>query len=286
MGLFYSTNSQGGYDSIDQVKKAFLNHYFPEAEPPTPPPPEEGFSERIAPYLGQYTSADSNFTTYEKIYGVFSPISASLEGDGSLVIAGVRYAEVEPGLLQEIGEPDNQRVYRPGPDGRLFLMGSEPLHMFRTPWYGGSILHLLLFASGTLLFLGSLIAWPIGFFTGRRKKCAQMSSPDLFLRVWRTGRRHSLACYGCRCCWESCPFLWTSCQKLEDPGSSMKPCHCWTPCCPFRYVLGALALVIVVFAVLAWVRRYWSRGGRIFYSVLALMALLLTWVLLYWNLLG
>ena len=52
------------------------------------------------------------------------------------------------------------------------------------------------------------------------------------------------------------------------------------------YVLAGLALAILVFAVLAWLRRYWSLGGRIFYSLLAVMALLLTWVLLYWNLLG
>jgi len=51
------------------------------------------------------------------------------------------------------------------------------------------------------------------------------------------------------------------------------------------YVLGALALAMLVFTVLAWVRRYWSLSGRIFYTLLAIMALLLTWWLLYWNLL-
>jgi hypothetical protein len=36
--------------------------------------------------------------------------------------------------------------------------------------------------------------------------------------------------------------------------------------------------------VLAWVRRYWSLGGRIFYTLLALSAILLTWSLAYWHL--
>jgi hypothetical protein len=36
------------------------------------------------------------------------------------------------------------------------------------------------------------------------------------------------------------------------------------------YVLGGLVLAILVFALLAWVWRYWSLGGRIFYSLLAL----------------
>jgi hypothetical protein len=41
-------------------------------------------------------------------------------------------------------------------------------------------------------------------------------------------------------------------------------------------------IALLVFAVLAWVRHYWSLGGRIFYT---LLALLLTWALAYWNLL-
>jgi len=49
------------------------------------------------------------------------------------------------------------------------------------------------------------------------------------------------------------------------------------------YPLGGLALAVL--AVLAWVRRYWGLGGRIFYSLLALLAALLTWALIYWNLL-
>jgi hypothetical protein len=50
------------------------------------------------------------------------------------------------------------------------------------------------------------------------------------------------------------------------------------------YGLAGLALAILVFAVLAWVRSYWRLGGRIFYTLLALFALLLTWSLAYWNL--
>jgi hypothetical protein len=49
--------------------------------------------------------------------------------------------------------------------------------------------------------------------------------------------------------------------------------------------LGTGPLALLVSAVLAWVRRYWSLGGRIFYTLLAMLALLLTWSLMYWNLL-
>ena len=51
------------------------------------------------------------------------------------------------------------------------------------------------------------------------------------------------------------------------------------------YVLGLLALAILVFAVIAWVKHYWSLGGRVFYSLLAISALAISWSLVYWDLL-
>jgi CubicO group peptidase (beta-lactamase class C family) len=283
VGFFFSTNSQGGYDAVDVVKKAFLDHYYPVAEPPDLQS-AAGFAERIAPYLGQYTPADSNFTTYEKIYGVFSAINASLDGDGTLVILGARYAEVEPGLLQEIGEPANRLVYRPGPGGRLFLMGSKPLHMLRTPWYGTSMLHLVLFLSGTLLFLGALIAWPIGFFVRRRRQPPDSQPAPLPARL----AHWAAALFGLLWLLVLLGIMSLFMDVLPETGGPRiiyEPVPLMNTLLSICYVLGGLALAILVFAVLAWVRRYWSLGGRIFYTLLALMALLLTWALVYWNLL-
>jgi len=282
VGLFISTNSRGGYDAAEPMKNAFLNHYYPVAEPPDPQS-AAGFAERIAPYLGGYTAADSNFTTYEKIYGVFSPINASLDSDGKLVISGVRYAEVEPGLLQETGEPDNQWVYRTGPDGRLFLMGSEPLHMFRTPWYGSANLHLTLFLSGTLLFLGALIAWPIGFLRWRKKSPASQPTP-LPARL----ARWAAALFGLLWLVDLLGIMSIFVDILPETGGPRiiyEAVPLMNILLSLSYVLGGLALAILAFALLAWVRRYWSLGGRIFYTLLALLALLLTWALVYWNLL-
>jgi CubicO group peptidase (beta-lactamase class C family) len=286
VGLFFSTNSTGGLESVEAVKKAFLDHYYPVAELPDPQS-AAGFAERIAPYLGQYTSAQSSFTTSEKIYGAFSPISASLNSDGTLVISqpGLvqRFAEVEPGLLQEIGDPDNQWVYGTGPGGRLFLMEPGPYPLFRTPWYGTSNLHLSLFLGGTLLFLGALIAWPIGFLWWRKQSPASQTAPlparlarwaaALFGLLWLLDLLGIMSIFmdilpetgGLRIIYEAVPLL----NILLS----------------LSYVLVGLALAILVLAVLAWVRRYWNLDGRIFYTLLALMALLLTWSLVYWNLL-
>jgi hypothetical protein len=47
-----------------------------------------------------------------------------------------------------------------------------------------------------------------------------------------------------------------------------------------------VALMLAVFSVQAWRRRWWSAWGRIYYSVVALAALLFVAFLMQWNLLG
>ena len=51
-------------------------------------------------------------------------------------------------------------------------------------------------------------------------------------------------------------------------------------------VSTGLCVSVVVCAVLAWWGRVFSVGQRVYYSLLALAALTLTWQLFYWNLLG
>jgi len=51
------------------------------------------------------------------------------------------------------------------------------------------------------------------------------------------------------------------------------------------YVLLGLGLLMLVFTLLAWARRYWSLVGRVHYTVLAVSGLSVLWGMWYWNLL-
>lgn len=60
-------------------------------------------------------------------------------------------------------------------------------------------------------------------------------------------------------------------------------------------IIGFLAIQMKVvsgnldslfYTVLAWKNRYWSLGGRIHYTMLAVAALANSWFLYYWNLIG
>ena len=286
VGLFISNNGKSGGNMVRTVQNAFLDHYYPTTRPPTPQSPS-GFAERIAPYLGAYTEAQSNFTTYEKIYTVFSPITLSLDDNGILVLSRsgqkLRFVEVEPGLLQDLDDPANQWVYRTDPNGHLFLISSAPHPLIKTPWYGTGILHLLVFVVGTLMFLGALVVWPIGFIAGRRKRSLVSTPTPRPARL----ARWAAALFG---------LLWlvvllgiTSIfmdivPVFGIPRIIYEAMPRLNVVLALSYGLAGLALSILVFAVLAWLRSYWRLGGRIFYSLLAFMALLLTWSLAYWNL--
>ncbi len=287
VGLFISTNSTGGANAVLTLADAFVDRYYPVAETPEPQS-APGFAERIAPYLGEYTPARGNFTSFEKMAGFMASVKASLGSDDTLVLSlpgqVIHFVETEPGLLQEIGEPGTrQLVYRTGPDGRMYLMNGS-FAAFRTPWYGTAMLHRLLFVSGTLLFLVALVAWPIGFFAARRKRAPASQPAPLPARL----ARWAAALFG---------LLWlvsllgiVSIFANILPGFGVASIEFETPpqltlLLSLSYLLGGLALAMAVFAVLAWLRRYWSLGGRIFYTVLAVLALLLTWALVYWNIL-
>lgn len=286
-GFFISTNSTGGGRAIQPIVDAFIDYRYPAPALPTPHS-EAGFAERVAPYLGEYTRARGNFTSFEKINGAFAPLSVSLDGDDYLVVGSRRFAEVEPGLLQDVSDADNRLVYHTDADGRLILTGAvgiyESFANFRTPWYGTGKLHLLVIVSGMLLFLGALIVWPIKYALERRHKAAASEPMPMPARLARwfvvlfgillllvplaiaTIFANILPGYGVPSIWFETPATLTILLSLS-------------------YVLGGLALAMLVFTVAAWVKGYWSVGGRIFYSLLALSALLMTWSLVYWDLL-
>jgi len=286
-GFFISTNSTGGGRAIQPIVDAFIDFRYPTPQPPIPHS-EAGFAERVAPYLGEYTRARGNFTSFEKINGVFAPVSVDLDGEDNLVIGSRRVAEVEPGLLQDVSDPDNRLVYRTDPEGRLILTGAlgvyETFAHIRTPWYGTGKLHLLVIVSSILLFLGALIVWPIKYVLGRRRKPVASEPIPFPARL----ARWSVVLFGILLL--LIPLGIAAIFVNILPGFGVPSIWFETPATlnillSLSYVLGGLALAMLAFAVLVWVRRYWSMGGRIFYSLLAISALLMTWSLVYWDLL-
>jgi hypothetical protein len=48
-------------------------------------------------------------------------------------------------------------------------------------------------------------------------------------------------------------------------------------------LIGILGILMLPFAVLAWIKRFWTFGARLSYTLLTLMAFAVIWSLTYWN---
>lgn len=275
-GLFISTNGTQGYLAVESVWESFLDRYYPAGDPPALTP-SDGFTERAALYTGQYYPARSSFTTFEKIMRAMNPFTVSVDGD-EVVISGQgrthRYVEVEPGLLVNTADPDDKFVLREE-GGAVMLYPSVPFAMIKDSPAGNLNLHLILLITAGLLFLIAIIAWLAGLFrrgrahtaltTAARLTAALFGAAYLFLMVVFAGQfLNILPAYGV-------PALYFGVENGFLQILTLLP-----------PLLALLALALLVFSVLLWLRR---APGRFFYSLLALLALAVVWSLAYWNLL-
>ncbi|MFZ6028321.1 MAG: serine hydrolase domain-containing protein [Chloroflexota bacterium] len=281
VGLFVSTNGAGGGGVGSAVIAAFLDRYYPVTAAVTPPPAAD-FEARIAPYLGEYYVSRSNYTTVEKIFSLFSPVNAGLSEDGYLVLTmggeTQQYTEIEPGLLQNRENASTQAVYRMDEEGQAYILPSMPFALIKTPWYGSMAVNGLLLFVTLALFLAALVRWPVGFFANLRKGDAQ---PFLArLAHWNAG----LFALGLLA------FVLGFLGVISDMIPAYGVPRIVFEDVPLMNVLGLLpwlmalaAFAMPVFMLLAWIKKYWTLSGRIFYTLLTLCGLAWMWMLAYWN---
>jgi hypothetical protein len=260
---------------------AFLDRYYPVEDAANTEPPAD-FVERITPYLGEYFAARNNYTTIEKVFSLFNPMNVSLSEEGYLVVSAMgevkQFTEIEPGLLQQRDEPSNQFVYRTDANGYQYLLPSAPFVWIKTPWYGTMAVNGVILLLNVVLFASALIRWIIGFFKNLRKGETQPALArlahwnaglfGLLLLVFIIG---FLAVMG-----DMIPVYGVPRIVFEDvPLANALSLLPW--------LMALTGFAMPVFMVLAWVKRYWTISGRIFYTVLTVCSLSWLWVLYYWN---
>lgn len=281
VGVFVSTNGTGGIPTGEAVLRAFMNRYYPADEPAAVTPPA-GFRERIAPYLGQYTLARSNFTTFEKLITGLSPIVATLNDEGYLVVSIMgdtqQFVEVEPGLLQGRYDQAQKLVYRMGESGRHLLLPSAPFAFIKTPWYGTLSLHGLLLVFSLGLLLAALVGWPVAALANRRERS---QSP-----LWARLARWAAVLFALL----ALAFLFWLVTVFSDvlPAYGVPAIYYGAPAGMNAWMsvplfLLPLGVLLLVFTVLAWIKGWWQMGGRVFYTLVALGGLAFVFILAYWN---
>jgi hypothetical protein len=307
VGVFVSYNSAGGAGARATFLQAFLDHYYPAPKETLPPPPA-GFAQRISQICGTYWPTRRSDTTYEKLAMVYSTVSVTDGGNSRMVISGlgtqpVTFVEVVPWVFHQVDGPQTV-VFRTDKSGIIMSMSILPIVAYtKVAWYDAPTFHLVLVVACVLLFLSTILLWPLGFVRRAMRRGAPRSksgrNADLEGSLTQPPDEQGKPPLKCR----AGPLLaswlaWALCvlNMLFLIGLGLIVINrlnlvfgvppMLTALFVLALVSAALTVVVVISTILAWWGRFWRAGRRVHYTLVALAALAIAWELVYWNLLG
>jgi len=279
LGVFVSYNTAtGGELSFGPFLTQFLDHYY--AAPPSIvalPADAKQQAKRVA---GEYEFNRRSYTTFQKAIGLAGDIKIAATDSGKLVMHSAlgdsRLVPVGPLLYRdELGgdlvafQADNK-----GNIARGFLGEAPMMTMERVSFAHSVMLHWILLGLGILVFVGVVLA-AIGRFVRRRFGEARRDDelPGRWLLV-------SLAVLDLIFIVAVVVIVGSGGGLLEGPLTGLK----------VALLLPIIATICTLAAVYM-AARHWRLGAgttaaRLRYSGAVAVALLFTWSLAQWNLLG
>lgn len=283
VGLFVSYNSVGGGGAPrGQLLRAILDRYYPAEEQGILEVPE-GFKKRAGRFTGTYGSARTFVSNFAKLSQLFSTLKVAVLKDGTLLIpAGAnakQYVEIAPLLFRE-KKGQGLAAFREDSQGRIthLFMGRSPHAAFiKRAWHETTLLHLPVLIITTLVFL-SVLLWPLGALKRRLCRVSYYGSPAPKTARWLAGGMSALCLV----------FLVGGGILLSDPNKY------FITGIPFAFkvllllplIAALLAVAVLVFTCLGWLKSYWIGCSRVHYTVILLAFVVFLWFLNYWNLLG
>ena len=289
LGLFISYNGGTGLER-ETLIRAFMNRYYPAPlQADLLPPP--GSYERTAALAGEYQPNRANFTTVEKLLRLLSATQVSVSDDGYLLVNLLgfpqQFVETEPGvyLNRYEGRADliNKLVFVPNHNGEMMMCAEGPVFtMTKILWYGSSAVAGLFFGGGFLLLFTAATGW-IYASLGRLRRRESVRAPKGALAA-------RLAVVLCGL------FLFLLFAGIIGIVSDIDPAfnvpraffvgdEAFKTILVIPYLIALTSAAIVVFTIIAWLKKYWTLGARIHYSLIALSCIGIVWVMFYYNLL-
>lgn len=294
VGIFVSFSGGSNHLVHTELYQDFLDRYYPVPRSPEQVQLAEG-ARGAEHLLGQYHANRRSFTTPSSVLSLMTGVvQIDQDEDGYLLATYLgetnRLLEIEPGVYHNLREERTQDYYGPfrtlifDPDsfGRTMLMSDGPMTYSKAPWYATSQFTVATFVAALLIILGTLITWFIG----------------LILRIIRGQKNHD-AKLALAARWTAVAFSITTLGLVLGYviTNEIDPAY-GVPLTVFGVVpawahlidqlpilLAFLAVPILIFAILAWHKRFWGAFSRIHYSLFSAATLVLIWLFYYWNLL-
>jgi CubicO group peptidase (beta-lactamase class C family) len=279
LGVFVSYNtSTGGELSFGPFLTEFLDHYYPSPVTSVALPADATKDARRV--AGEYEFNRRSYTTFQKAIGLGGDIRIAAADSGRLVmhspLGDARLVPVGPLLYRDElgGDLVAFQVDDKGRVARGFLGEAPMMTMERVPFSQSVVLHWILLGLGVLVFVGIVLA-AVGRFVRRRLGEARLDDalPGRWLLV-------TLSLLDLVFIVAVVAIVGGSGGLLNGPLTSLK----LALGLPILATLCTLAAVYV--AARQWRMRAGTRGARLRYSGAVAVALLFTWSLAQWNLLG
>lgn len=281
VGVYISTNGAAGAVVVEDFVTAFINRYYPPADSFSLVPTVD-FADRAGQYAGSYFLARSNFTTLEKTISLMATITVTTTENRVLVNFGneiTPYVEVEPGLLVNPDEPSDKLVLKMD-EGQITLSPPLPFVFMKMPWYRTLPVHALILAGGAILFLVAIIAWIINLIRGYQKRDKSPLLASLArLSAGLFGGFYLFFVVSFGAVFTNInPAFGVPAVYFGMPPNFDQLLH-------IPLLVAFLGLIMLVFSVIVWIKRFWDLKSRLFYSLLTIFALAIVWSLYFWKLL-
>jgi hypothetical protein len=253
---------------------AFLDRYFPAGPPPAPLPSTDGGA-HLGALAGTYVPARLNHTSAQKLVDWIKAVDVAVDGNGTLLLAGQPYAEIEPGLFQQVGGERRLAVDRDA-RGQIVRLYWGPIAYLRIPSYQAPLPQLAILASSLVLLLSGLLAWPLHALVRWRRR-----SPS-----WPVGARRARWAAAVLGAVSVALVAWYLLLMLGFADSYVFPTDRVVTLTRLFWLVPLGAAGVAVLAVVAWRRRYWNGAWRVHYSLVAAAGLVLVGWLGFFNLLA
>lgn len=279
VGIFVSFNSDTGSDARDEIVALFLDHYFPEREASSVGGPPD-FAARADRFTGSYRLCRSSYETIEKIAAfAFGDVVIEATPDDSLMMSmfgdGAEIVEVEPLLFRLIGKKlfgsISTVAFEEDQAGKITHLHPMPAFSFeKVTWYETVRFQLVLLIFCVLVFVVRIVrAW-----TGR-KRTSESTSIERWSNRLATGLSILNLAF----------LVWFAVILVEVMETYLFPDSVYAAL--ILPVLSAMVtIVLVVLAVMRWVKRDGDLRGRVIGSSFSVVAVAFIWFLNFWNLLG
>ncbi|MFF2074954.1 serine hydrolase domain-containing protein [Kitasatospora sp. NPDC058162] len=277
VGLYVTVNGDGedstGGWMTQQVLNGFVDRFYPAPAAAAPAVVGGG----LGKFTGDYRSTRVSQSNLTRASALMGSVHVAARG-GELVVSGpvsrdpqegeTRWQQVEPGLFQQVGGSARIAFELDG-GGEVvsMLTDSDPTVAYEPlAWYQAPGLHQWV-ALGSLVVLGlTVIGWLVAAVVRSVRGKGRAGQPVVRLLGWVTGVL-LVAATGC--------FALLTSDSNELNQTLFLGDSPLLTVVPAMYLAGlVLALLMVVCAVVAWVRGWWGVFGRLHYTVVAVAAVL------------